>query len=86
MTIIGASREAKSSVVMEFADYDKSLQQLDGRRSGEPTFDSHLVGECHRLRRVPLNQLRVEAMNSLALRPGSISYSIMVLISQLVAA
>ena len=38
----------------------KSLQELDGQDWGEPTFDSHLVTECHRLRRVPLRDFTVE--------------------------
>jgi hypothetical protein len=38
-------------------DRSKSLQQLDGQEWGEPTFDSHLVNECHRLRRVPLREV-----------------------------
>lgn len=38
----------------------KSLQQLDGEDWGEPTFDSHLVTECHRLHRVPLRDFTVE--------------------------
>ena len=44
---------------MEF-DRSKSLQQLDGEDWGKPTHDSHLVNECHRLRRVPLSELTVE--------------------------
>jgi len=42
------------------SDRNKSLQQLDGEDWGEPTFDSRLVKECHRLRRVPLRDFRVE--------------------------
>jgi hypothetical protein len=42
------------------SDRNKSLQQLDGQDWGEPTFDSHLVAECHRLRRVPLRDFTVE--------------------------
>lgn len=38
---------------------NKSLQQLEGQDWGEPTFDSHLVKECHRLRRVPLRDFSV---------------------------
>ncbi len=45
--------------IMEF-DRSKSLQQLDGQRWGEPTYDSHLVAECHRLRRVPLCEFSIE--------------------------
>src|SRR5436189_5976945 len=41
-------------------DRSKSLQQLDGQDWGEPTYDSHLVTECHWLRRVPLCQFTVE--------------------------
>jgi hypothetical protein len=36
---------------------DKTLEQLDGNVMGKPGYDSDLVLNCHRLRRVPLNQL-----------------------------
>jgi len=42
------------------SDRSKSLQQLDGEDWGEPTFDSHLVSECHRLHRVPLRDFTIE--------------------------
>jgi hypothetical protein len=35
-------------------DRSKSLQELEGQDWGDPTYNSHLVTECHRLRRVPL--------------------------------
>ena len=38
----------------------RSLQQLEGQDWGEPTFNTHLVKECHRLRRVPLSDFTVE--------------------------
>jgi hypothetical protein len=41
-------------------DRNKSLQQLDGQDWGEPTYDSGLVIECHRLRRVPLREFTAE--------------------------
>ena len=41
-------------------DRSKSLQELEGKDWGEPTYDSHLVTECHRLRRVPLRQFTAE--------------------------
>lgn len=41
-------------------DRTKSLQQLEGLDWGEPTFDSHLVETCHRLRRKPLDEFTVE--------------------------
>jgi len=41
-------------------DRSKSLQELEGKDWGEPTYNSHLVTECHRLRRVPLRQFTAE--------------------------
>jgi hypothetical protein len=41
-------------------DQSKSLEELDREDWGEATFDSHLVQECHRLRRVPLRDFTVE--------------------------
>jgi len=41
-------------------DKTKSLQELEGTDWDEPNFDSHLVMECHRLRRVPLKDFTVE--------------------------
>ncbi len=41
-------------------DRDKTLQQLDGRDWGEPNWHSHLVTECHRLRRVAPCDFTVE--------------------------
>src|SRR5436190_23899188 len=42
------------------SDRNKSLQQLEGQDWGNPTSDSYLVTECHRLRRVPLRDFTVE--------------------------
>jgi hypothetical protein len=36
-----------------------SLEQLDGRRWGEPEFDSYVVRTCHALRRKPIGKLTV---------------------------
>jgi hypothetical protein len=44
---------------------NRSLQDLDGQDWGEPTFDSYLVRECHRLRRVPLSALTTEDLRLL---------------------
>ena len=41
-------------------DRSKSLQHLEGQDWGEPTYDSHLVTECHRLRRIPLRDFTAE--------------------------
>ena len=32
----------------------RTLTDLEGKDWGPPTYDSHLVTECHRLRHVPL--------------------------------
>ena len=39
---------------------EKSLQELEGEDWGEPSHPSHLVTECHRLRRVPLQEFGPE--------------------------
>jgi len=37
-----------------------TLEELEGKDWGDPQFPSHLVTECHRLRRVPIGELSVE--------------------------
>lgn len=37
-------------------DRSKTLEQLDGEQWGEPEYESGLVQECHRLRRIPLRE------------------------------
>jgi hypothetical protein len=39
---------------------NRTLQELEGEDRGEPTWDSHVVTELHRLRRVPLKDFRIE--------------------------
>jgi hypothetical protein len=39
---------------------DQTLDELEGVEWGPPTYDSALVGNVHRLRRVPLKQYRLE--------------------------
>ena len=46
-------------------DRNKSLQELEGKDWGEPTYDSYLVTECHRLRRVPLREFTAESLRIL---------------------
>ena len=58
---------------MEF-DRSKSLQQLDGQDWGKPTYDSRLVTECHRLRRVPLCQFTVEDLRIMIGQHISLEY------------
>jgi hypothetical protein len=44
----------------EDMDTKKSLQELERDDWGEPTFESHLVQTCHRLRRKLLNEFTTE--------------------------
>jgi hypothetical protein len=41
----------------------KTLQELDGVDWGEPPYQSSLVVNCHRLRRVPLRDFRIEDLD-----------------------
>ncbi len=41
-------------------DPNKSLQELENSDWGEPTYDSHLVVTCHKLRRIPLKLFNIE--------------------------
>jgi hypothetical protein len=41
-------------------DLDKTLEELENDTWGEPKFDSHVVTECHRIRRVRLGELTHE--------------------------
>lgn len=41
-------------------DLNRSLQELEGVDWGEPTYDSSLVIECHRLHRLPLKEFEAE--------------------------
>lgn len=39
---------------------DRTIEELEGDRWGEPNYESHLVSECHRLRKVPLRLFTIE--------------------------
>jgi hypothetical protein len=67
---------------MQF-DRNKSLQQLDSQDWGEPTFDSHLVTECHRLHRVPLRDFTVEDLRIMIGQHFSMEYLIPLALEQL---
>lgn len=46
-------------------DLDRKLTQLENHDWGPPTYESHLVTECHRLRHVPLKDLGIEDLRLL---------------------
>jgi hypothetical protein len=45
---------------MDQVDQNRSLEELEGEDWGEPPCESHLVTECHRLRRIPLREFTPE--------------------------
>ena len=45
---------------MQSSSRNQTLEELEGDRWGEPEFQSHLVTECHRLRKIPVGQFSVE--------------------------
>jgi hypothetical protein len=60
-------------MTIQLPDVSKTLEQLDGQVWGEPEWESHLVLECHRLRRLPLREftpanLRVMIGQSIGLK------------------
>ncbi|MEM1143650.1 MAG: contact-dependent growth inhibition system immunity protein [Pseudomonadota bacterium] len=61
----------------------KSLEELDGENWGDPTFDSHLVKESHRLRKVPIGQLTAENLRLLIGQAISLHYTVPLAVSML---
>jgi hypothetical protein len=41
---------------------DATIEQLENKDWGEPNYPSHLVTECHRLRRKPIDEFTVEEL------------------------
>jgi hypothetical protein len=64
-------------------DRNKSLQQLEGEDWGKPTFDSHLVTECHRLHRVPLRDFTIEDLRIMIGQHFSMEYLVPLALEQL---
>lgn len=52
----------------------KTLEQLDGEVLGSPEYDSALVLNVHRLRRVPLNEFTVEDLRLMIGQDLSLEY------------
>ena len=53
---------------------DKTLEELDGVDWGEPTYQSNLVIECHRVRRIPLKDFTDEDLRRLIGQKFSLDY------------
>lgn len=56
------------------SDLKRTLEELEGERWGEPAFPSHLVTTCHRLRKVPIEQLGVEDLRILLGQAIGVTY------------
>ena len=68
---------------MQFVDRTKSLQQLDGKDWGEPTYFSSLVVECHRLRRIRLNDFTIENLRIMISQKINLEYLIPIALEHL---
>ena len=71
-----------SSQAIHF-DIKKSLEELENSNWGEPGYPSHLVTECHRLRRVPLAAFTVENLRILISQSISLQFLIPLAIKEL---
>jgi len=63
---------------------DKTLEELDGENWGEPTFQSTLVLECHRARRIPLKDFTDEDLRRLIGQKFSLDYVVPLALMRLV--
>lgn len=61
----------------------KSLDDLEGIIWGEPTFDSHLVTTCHRLRTKPIDEFTVEDLRIMIGQKIGLAYLMPVAIGEL---
>lgn len=66
-------------------DRTKSLQQLEDHDWGEPTFESHLVQTCHRLRRKPLAEFSAEDLRIMIGQEISLPYLVPLALEKLEA-
>jgi len=62
---------------------EQTLQELEGTDWGEPPYDSHLVTERYRLRRVPLNRLRIEDLRLLIGQGDGLQYLVPIALQHL---
>ena len=68
---------------MKEFDRSKSLQQLGWQDWGEATYDSHIITECHRLRRVPLGEFKVEDLRITIAQNLGLEYLVPLALEQL---
>ncbi|MEL7085557.1 MAG: contact-dependent growth inhibition system immunity protein [Cyanobacteria bacterium P01_A01_bin.3] len=61
----------------------KSLEEIEGESWGHPTFNSYVVRESHRLRKVPLRELTAENLRFLIGQSLSLEYTVPIAINML---
>ncbi len=64
-------------------DKSKSLQELENEDWGEPNFDSHIVLQCHRLRRLPLKDFTIEDLRIMIGQNNSLTYLMPIAVEKL---
>lgn len=64
---------------------DKTLEELDGQDWGEPTFQSGLVINCHRLRRVPLKDWAADDLGRFIGQKFSLDYLVPLAMMKLIS-
>ncbi len=73
----------RAKVDMTDFDRTKTLQELESKDWGEPNFGSHLVTECHRLRRVALCEFTTEDLRIMIGQQIGLEYLIPLAIERL---
>ncbi len=83
-SIFGVGANPHAEEVIQPMFLDKTLEELDGVDWGEPTFQSTLVHECHRVRRVPLRDFTDEDLRRLIGQKFSLDYVVPLALMRLV--
>lgn len=65
------------------ADLDRTLEDLENERWGTPEIESHLVTECHRLRKIPLSEFTTENLRIMIGQGLSLQHLMPVALSKL---
>jgi hypothetical protein len=64
-------------------DRSKTLEELEEEDWGDPPFSSHVVTESHRLRKVPVEQLRIEDLRLLIGQSIGLEYLVPIALEKL---
>lgn len=62
---------------------DSTLEDLEKDYWGEPEYGSHLVTECHRLRKIPLRDLSVEDLRIMLSQELGVTYLLPIAVTEL---